>query len=143
MTIKELIKLEDAANEVWVISPTLNYDIENKDFNELVSVNLGQETKYRYIVPATEEVLNNIEKYKEMYDVDTNFIRNNFLMLEQSEFNPFIMETAIYNASEECTAFSAPPMEGTTEVIQYDSESAKKMATSFKEIWKKYMRKNP
>ena len=48
MTLKQLIKLEDKANEVWVISPSLHYDVENKDFSELVSVNLGQKTKYKY-----------------------------------------------------------------------------------------------
>ena len=38
MTIKQLIKLEDKAKEVWVVSPGLHYDTENKDFSELVSV---------------------------------------------------------------------------------------------------------
>ena len=47
MTLKQLIKLENKATEVWVISPTLHYDIENKDFSELVSVNLGESTKYK------------------------------------------------------------------------------------------------
>jgi len=51
MTLKQLIKLENKAKEVWVISPTLHYDTENKDFSEIVSVNLGEKTKYRYIVP--------------------------------------------------------------------------------------------
>lgn len=45
MTLKQLIKIEDKAKEVWVISPSLHYDVENKEFTELVSVNLGQKTK--------------------------------------------------------------------------------------------------
>ena len=53
MTLKQLIKLENKAKEVWVISPTLHYDTGNKEFSELVSVNLGENTKYKYIVPAT------------------------------------------------------------------------------------------
>lgn len=143
MTIKELIKIENAAEEVWVISPTLHYDIDNKDFTELVSVNLKENTKYRYLIPATSKVLKNIKHYKEKYGVDTSFIRNNFLMLEESEFNAFIMETAIYNASGDCRAFSAPPMEGSQEVIEYNKENAAELAKAFKKIWKKYMRKNP
>lgn len=143
MKLKDLIKIENNAKEVWVISPTLHYDVDNKDFTELVSVNLGEKTKYRYLVPATEQVMDNIKAYKKKYGVSTAFIRNNFLMLEESEFNPFIMETAIYNASSECIACSAPPMEGSNEVIQYDAKSAKALAKSFKKIWKKYMRKNP
>lgn len=143
MKIKQLIKVEDNAKEVWVISPTLHYDVANKDFNELVSVNLGQKTKYRYLVPATKQVLKNIKRYKKMYGVNTAFIRNNFLMLEESEFNPFIMETAIYDANGDVIACSAPPMEGSQEVIQYDKETAKQLADSFRKIWKKYMRKNP
>lgn len=143
MTIKELIDIENAAEEVWVVSPSLHYDTDNKDFNELVSVNLGEKTKYRYLVPATKQVLKNIERYKKYYGVNAAFIRNNFLMLEESEFTPFIMETAIYHKKGKVTAFSAPPMEGGTEVIQYDKKTAKKMAKNFKAVWKKYMRKNP
>ncbi|MBK9689954.1 MAG: hypothetical protein IPO65_20375 [Saprospiraceae bacterium] len=44
--------------------PGLHYDLENKNFTELVSVNLGQKTKYRYIVPASKEIKTNIEKQK-------------------------------------------------------------------------------
>lgn len=143
MKLKQLIKIEDKAKEVWVISPTLHYDVDNKDFSELVSVNLGEKTKYRYLVPATDEVLKNIATYKKMYKVNSSFIRRNFLMLEESEFNPFIMETAIYNPNGKCIACSAPRMEGSQEVIQYDAKTAKKMAASFKKVWKKYMRSNP
>ena len=67
MTLKQLIKLEDKAKEVWVISPTLHYDTENKDFSELVSVNLGEKTKYRYIVPATKTVAKNLKLYKKIF----------------------------------------------------------------------------
>ena len=42
MKLKDVIKLEDKAKEVWVISPGLHYDLENQNFTELVSVNLGQ-----------------------------------------------------------------------------------------------------
>ena len=109
MTLKQLIKLEDKAKEVWVISPTLHYDTENKDFSEIVSVNLGEKTKYKYIVPATSTVTKNIKLYKKMYKVSEDEINQNFLLLPESEFNPFIMEIAIYNASsKKCIACAAP-----------------------------------
>lgn len=143
MTIKQLIKLEDKAKEVWVISPGLHYDTENKDFSEIVSVNLGQKTKYRYIVPATAQIQKNISAYKKLYNVSEEEIQKNFLLLPDSEFNPFIMECAIYDASTDCIACTAPAREDSNDVIRLSSETAKAMARHFKAIWKKYKRTNP
>lgn len=143
MTIKQLIKLENKAKEVWVISPTLHYDTENKDFSEIVSVNLGEKTKYRYIVPATKTVLKNINTYKKIYGVSDAEINANFLLLEKSEFNPFITECAIYDASTKCIAVAAPAIDDSNEAIKYTNSSAKAMAKAFKALWKKYKRKNP
>ena len=144
MTLKQLIKLEDKAKEVWVISPTLHYDVENKDFNELVSVNLGQKTKYRYIVPATGLVQRNIKLYKKMYELTEEEIFNNFLLLPPSEFNPFITEVAIYNGSSKTpVACSAPALEDSNDVIKFNTKTSVDMAKSFKTLWKRYMRKNP
>ncbi|HJW31330.1 MAG TPA: hypothetical protein VJ508_19010 [Saprospiraceae bacterium] len=144
MTLKQLIKLENSAKEVWVISPTLHYDTENKVFSELVSVNLGQKTKYKYIVPATDQVEKNLKRYKTLYNMSDAEIARNFLLLPASEFNPFIAEIAIYNASTDCIACAAPQTDdGNLEVIQYKSETAKAMAKSFVSIWKRYMRIHP
>jgi len=143
MTLKQLIKLEDKAKEVWVISPTLHYDTENKDFSELVSVNLEEKTKYRYIVPATKTVEKNLKLYKKMYNVTEAEIANNFLILPDSEFIPFMEETAIYNASKKCIACAAPATEDNNDVIRFNAETSKTMAKAFKAIWKKYKRTNP
>ena len=143
MTLKQLIKLENKATEVWVISPTLHYDVENKDFSELVSVNLGESTKYKYIVPATPQVEKNLQLYKKKYNVTEREIFNNFLILPASEFNPFLMEIAIYNASTDCIACAAPASDDSNEVIVFKNETAKAMAKSFIEIWKRYMRQRP
>ncbi len=140
MTLKQLIKLEDKAKEVWVISPSLNYDVKNKEFSELVSVNLGQKTKYRYIVPATKEIDKHLDLYKKMYKLSSADIQNSFLILPESEFNPFILEIGIYNGSGKATAFAAPAMMGGNEVIQFSDASAKEMAKQFKSTWKKYKR---
>jgi hypothetical protein len=143
MTLKQLIKLEDNSKEVWVISPTLHYDVDNKDFSELVSVNLGEKTKYRYIVPATTTVRKNITAYKKMYNVGEDEIKLNFLLLPESEFNPFITETAIYDANTSCVACAAPALEDTNDVIRFNKKTSKGMAKAFRSLWKKYKRSNP
>ena len=143
MTLKQLIKLENKAKEVWVISPTLHYDVEHKAFSELVSVNLGESTKYKYIVPSTPQVEKNIQLYKKKYNITEREIANNFLLLPASEFNPFLTEIAIYDASTDCIACAAPATDDSNEVIVFKKETAKAMAKSFVELWKRYMRRHP
>ncbi len=143
MTLKQLIKLEDKAKEIWVISPTLHYDTESKDFSEIVSVNRGEKTKYRYIVPATPTVRKHIKMYKKMYKLTAEELANNFLLLPPSEFNPFIMETALYNPNGKCVACVGPALEDTDDVIKLSSATAKNMAKYFESIWKKYKLTKP
>jgi len=144
MTIKQLIKVEDKAKEVWVISPSLHFDVENKDFSEIVSVNLGEKTKYRYVVPATSTVKKNMIAYKKMYNLTEEEMFNNFLILPASDFNPFITEVAIYNGnSKSPIAVTAPAREDNNDVIKFAKSTAVQMAKDFKSTWKKYMRKNP
>lgn len=132
--------MEDAAQEVWVISPYLHYDVNDADFSEIVSVNLGQKTKYKYIVPATKTVLKNVEAYQKKYKVKDAEIERNFLILPENDFIPFILEIAIYNANSECVACAAPSLEGGTEVIRFTNQTATDMADQFRHIWKKYKR---
>lgn len=143
MTLKQLIKLEDKAKEVWVISPNLHYDTENKDFSELISVNLGQKTKYRYIVPGTPQIEKNIKVFKKMYSVSEKEVKEFFLILPNSEWLPFVMECAIYNASTKSIAVGAPANENSQDVIKFNEETTAYMTASFKKIWKKYKRTNP
>jgi hypothetical protein len=143
MTLKQLIKLENKAKEVWVISPTLHYDTENKEFSELVSVNRGESTKYKYIVPATPQVEKNILLFKKKFHVTEREIATNFLVLPSSVFNPFLMEIAIYNASTDCIACAAPALDDSDEVIVFKHATAKSMAKSFVDLWKKYKRAHP
>ena len=141
MTLKQLIKLENKSKEVWVISPTLHYDTQNKEFSELVSVNLGERTKYKYIVLATPQVEKNLGVYKKLYNMTELDIANNFLILPVSELNPFIVECAIYDASTLCVACAAPATDDSNEeVIWFNSNTAKSMAKHFRELWKKYKR---
>ncbi len=144
MNLKDVIKLENKANEVWVISPALHYDIENKNFSEIVSVNLGQKTKYRYIVPASKEIKANIEKYKKAYGVSEVEITTMFCFVQETDFGPFLNELAIYNGnSAEPVSVSTPPLYDSNEVIKYSDAAAKLHAKAFKDVWKKYKRSNP
>jgi len=144
MTLKQLIKLEDKAKEVWVISPTLHYDVENKEFSEIVSVNLGEKTKYRYIVPATATVEKNIKLYKSMYKVSAKDIATNFLFLPVSDFVPFFTECAIYNATSKTpVALAAPATDDSNEIIKFNKKTTKAMVRAYKALWKKYKRTNP
>lgn len=143
MTLRQLIRLENKAREVWVISPTLHYDTEHKAFSELVSVNLGEHTKYRYIVPATPVVEKNIVRYKKIYNVTDEVIQRQFLILPPAEFNAFLPEIAIYDAHGDCIAVAAPPLDDSDEVMQYKPESAKALARQFAALWKKYKRVKP
>ena len=140
MTLKQLIKLENKSTQVWVVSPTLHYDTKNKDFSELVSVNLGEKTKYKYIVPATPQIEKNMKLYQQMYQFTNQDMINHFLILPSSEFTPFITEVAIYDASTICVACAAPATDDSNEVIWFNSATAKAMAKSFRELWKKYKR---
>jgi len=142
MTLTQLIKLEDNAKEVWVISPSLHYDVANKDFSELVNVNLGQNTKYKYIVPASSEIHKNLELYKKMYDLTEDDIHLNFLLLSESDLQPFMMEIGIYDGNSDCQACAAPALEEGSEVIKFDKATSEQMAKDFKAIWKKYKRVN-
>ncbi len=143
MTLKQLIKLEDKAKEVWVISPSLHYDVENKDFSELVSVNLGQKTKYKYIVPGTKDINKQIDTYKKMYHLTEDEVSQNFLILPESEFNPFVLEIGIYNgSSKECTACAGAALEDGNDIILFSNSTAKEMSKAFKALWKKYKRVN-
>ncbi len=141
MTLKQLIQLEDKAKEVWVISPTLHYDVANKDFSELVSVNLGQKTKYKYIVPASKEINEHIDLYKNIYGLSEAEIQQNFLILAEADFLPFMMEIGIYEGnSDDCVACAAPGLEDGDDVIKFSKKTSQNMAQSFKTIWKKYKR---
>lgn len=143
MTLKQLIKLENKAKEIWVVSPSLHYDVDNKDFNELVSVNRGEKTKYRYIVPATKEIEKNMKLYKKLYKLSDAEMASNFLLLPVSEFNPFITESAMYNPNKSCVACCAPAMEDTDDVIRFNAATTKSMTNAFRTIWKRYKRSNP
>ena len=78
-----------------------------------------------------------------MYGVDDDDINRNFLILPETEFNPFITECAIYDASTDCIACAAPATDDSNEVIKYRDDTAAQMAKHFKALWRKYKRTNP
>lgn len=143
MTLKQLISLENKATEVWVVSPVLQYDTQHDAFSEIVSVNLNQKTKYRYIVPATPQVLKNLQVYKKKYNITEREVAQYFLLLPPSEFTPFMTEVAIYNASTHVVAVAAPATGNNQELFTFGQETTKALADHFVALWKKYKRSRP
>ena len=78
-----------------------------------------------------------------MYGVSEAEVKLNFLLLPESEFNPFITETAIYDANTLCVACAAPALEDSNDVIRFNKKTSKSMAKAFRALWKKYKRSNP
>lgn len=78
-----------------------------------------------------------------MYNVSEDEIKLNFLLLPETEFNPFITETAIYDAHTTCVACAAPALEDSNDVIRFNKKTSKDMAKAFMSLWKKYKRSNP
>jgi hypothetical protein len=86
----------------------------------------------------------NLQLFKKRYNITEREIGTNFLILPASEFNPFLMETAIYDASTSCVACAAPALDdGNNEVIVFKQDTAKAMAKHFVSLWKKYKRSHP
>ena len=85
-------------------------------------------------------VLKNLEVYKKKYAIKDREIMDNFLILPENEFIPFVLEIAIYDANTNCIACAAPALEGENEVIRFTNDAAQQMAKDFREIWKKFKR---
>lgn len=146
MKLKTVYKLEKNASEVWIVSPDLHYDTENDTFKNIVSHNLHNDTKYRYIVPATSSVIKHLNKYQKDQTIPKDLAKEMFLILPESEFVLFMNEMAIYNPQSDkpaaCMAVWRDCNEA-DEVISLDEEMTKELVKRFKALWRKYKRENP
>jgi len=146
MRLKQVHKLEKAAKEVWIVSPELHYDTENDEFKNIVTHNLHNDTKYRYIVPNTKSVIKHLNMYQKDHTIPKDLTREMFLLLPPSEFNPFLNEIAIYNPNGKkpvaCLSVWRDCDEN-DEVISFDKKMTMELAKRFKTLWKKYKRENP
>jgi len=147
MKIKDVCKLEKKSNEIWVVSPDLYYDCKDTAFRQIVKANISGNTKYRYIVPNTEEVQNNLERFCKYNKIDEEKLDEMFLLLPESEFGPFMNELAIYNprsAKERISCLS--PKKNTAqgdEVVTFENRQCKHNVDQFRNLWKRYKRSNP
>ena len=89
MTFREIHDLERKSKEIWVVSPNLHFDVNDRSFQKVLKQNHVEKTKYRYIVPNSVEVRANLEKYKKKYKKSEKDINEMFLLLPESEFSPF------------------------------------------------------
>jgi len=146
MKLKTVYKLEKKAKEVWVVSPDLHYDTESDKFKNIVEHNLHKKTKYRYIVPSTVSVLKHLRKYQKDLTIPKDRAKEMFLLLPESEFNPFLNEIAIYDPNGKnpvsCLAIWKDCNES-DEVIAFDKKMTNELIKNFRKIWKKYKRGNP
>ncbi len=146
MKLKKVHALEKKAEEVWIVSPDLYYDTENDVFRNIVKHNLHKGVKYRYIVPATTSVSKHLRRYQKDQTIPKDLTNEMFLILPESEFNPFLNELAIYNPkSQNPTACLSvwKDADSDDEVIAIDKAMTKTLVTKFKGLWKKYKRVNP
>jgi len=146
MKLKALYKLEKNAKEVWIVSPDLYYDTENDEFKNIVTHNLHNNTKYRYIVPNTTSVMKHLNKYQKDQTIPKDLTKEMFLLLPPSEFNPFLNELAIYNPNGDkpvaCLAVWRDCNES-DEVLSFDLDMTKELVKRFRKLWKKYKRETP
>jgi len=146
MKLKKLLSIEKKAEEVWIVSPDLFYDTENDTFKNIVKHNLHQGKKYRYIVPATTSVSKHIRMYQKDQTIPKDQTHEMFLILPESEFNPFLNELAIYNPNSKSPIACLSvwkDADSDDEVIQIDKAMTNLLVKKFKSIWKKYKRENP
>lgn len=146
MKLKTAYKLEKNAEEVWIVSPDLHYDVENDEFKNIVEHNLHKNTKYRYIVPNTPSVIRHLNRYQKDLTIPKDLTKEMFLLLPPSEFNPFLNELAIYNPNGEkpvaCLAVWKDCNEA-DEILSFDEGMTKELVKRFKTLWRKYKRENP
>lgn len=146
MKLKSVYKLEKKAKEVWIVSPDLHYDTENDEFKNIVSHNLHNNTKYRYIVPNTSSVSKHLNRYQKDLTIPKDLSKEMFLLLPPSEFNVFLNELAIYDPNGDdpvaCLAVWRDCNES-DEVISFDKEMTEELIKRFRKLWKKYKRENP
>ncbi|MBT8231546.1 MAG: hypothetical protein HKO66_15095 [Saprospiraceae bacterium] len=146
MKLKSLYKLEKKAKEVWIVSPDLYYDTENDEFKNIVTHNLHNNTKYRYIVPNTRSVIKHLNKYQKDQTIPKDLTKEMFLLLPPSEFNPFLNELAIYdpNGSKPVACLAVwRDCNESDEVLSFDKDMTLELVKRFKTLWKKYKRENP
>jgi len=146
MKFSEIQELEKNAEIVWVISPNLYFDCEDKSIAELVDDNLRENTIYRYIVPTSDHVQKNVTKYKRKFKISEADVKEMFLFLPETDWTPFMHEIAIYNphkASRKVVAAPHGKCATSDEMICFNKALGKEQTTAFKALWKKYKRTNP
>ena len=146
MKLKKVHSLEKKADEVWIVSPDLHYDTENDVFRNIVKHNLHKGKTYRYIVPATTSVQKHITMYQKDQTIPKDQSNEMFLILPESEFNPFLNELAIYNPKSKTPVACLSvwrDADSDDEVIAIDKAMTANLIKNFKRIWKKYKRCNP
>jgi len=97
-TPEQIAKIEESASEIWILTSSLQKDIDGEDIQETVEYNLSRGKKYTYFLPFTEEVRINLVKFKE--------IHNEAITEKKLSIIPILDES--YRLFEEIAIYSIP-----------------------------------
>jgi hypothetical protein len=137
-TIATILEREIAANEIWIVSPRLFYDVYDPTFRTVIVRNRLRGCKYRYIVPGNDEIRRNLQAFVETYRLTLEQQESDFLVLPDSKFTTFLTEMSVYDPGQSTMyAFSGPPSARAVEedVIVFSRELSQHYAKKFSDIW--------
>ena len=136
--IDAVLAKEAQARVIWIVSPRLFYDIYDPDFRKVILGNKARNATYRYIVPDSPEVRQNLLTYRELYHETEEQQMQNFLLLQDTGFAEFLTEIAIYDPGEPTMyAYAVPPSSrsGREDVMILQREIRHHFAKAFSDIW--------
>lgn len=138
--IKEVLKREVTAKVIWIVIKRLNYDINHPQYIEVVRKNYKKGGKYRYIVSKDEYTESDLESYKNLYKLSDNQIKENFLVLQNSDMIKFLRHVTIYDPHTTRTvSYFYPHSESGDEqwYITFNNSKSMEYVSLFKSVWLK------
>lgn len=98
-----LTRIEQQANEIWVITPDLCQDIDNRLVRGKVTENFALEKKYNYILPSGKRVaVDNAERYESVFSAHRDHWRMHWVPADDPIF--LWGEIVLYDPFDSATA---------------------------------------
>ena len=101
---------------------------------------------YRYIVPRSKEVQDNLDAFMRLFSATTLDKEREFLLLPNTEFSHFVAEVVIHDpGAKTMRAFGYPPSTRTNceDVLDFDHEISLEFAAHFVRIWNQHRQQMP
>jgi radical SAM enzyme (TIGR01210 family) len=116
-----LAKIEDNANEIWVVTSSLKEDIEIAVLSRAVEKNLENGKQYIYFIPKISNIHKLRRKYIDLYKRYTG--RFQFIELDSDDLVFAHQSLTIYDPKKEyCSGFLALPEKNNNSYIEISSE---------------------